>query len=273
MSEGKYQLLMVDIDGTLVGASKIVSAENREALEKAQQAGVYVSISTGRSLKSSLHILEQLSLDSCHIFFDGALVSRSDLSEEVYVQPITPDLVRQMIEFCHEQDIDLELYSTSQFFTERETWSTDANRKFFGVDASILNFDGFWEREIIIKGGLVTTNHKEVVTTEKFQRHFGELLHIVQARTPAYPGVVFNNILAPGVSKGRALEALAAHLGIAMEAVAAVGDGSNDVPLLSTAGLAIAMGNAPEEVKAVAHHVTLDVDHHGLAEAIYKFLL
>ena len=53
----------------------------------------------------------------------------------------------------------------------------------------------------------------------------------------------------------------------------AVGDGTNDLSLLSRAGLAVAMDNAPEEVKAVADHVTLDVDAHGLAAAVERFLL
>jgi hydroxymethylpyrimidine pyrophosphatase-like HAD family hydrolase len=53
----------------------------------------------------------------------------------------------------------------------------------------------------------------------------------------------------------------------------AIGDGENDVPLLSRAGLAVAMGNAPDELKAVADYVTLDIDHNGVAAAIDRFLL
>ena len=52
-----------------------------------------------------------------------------------------------------------------------------------------------------------------------------------------------------------------------------IGDGTNDLPLLSLAGRAIAMGNAPDEVKRMADYVTLDVDQNGLAVAIEKFLL
>jgi hypothetical protein len=52
----------------------------------------------------------------------------------------------------------------------------------------------------------------------------------------------------------------------------AIGDGTNDIPLLSSVGLAVAMGNAPDEVKAVAHYITLDVEHSGLAAAVNKFL-
>ena len=60
---------------------------------------------------------------------------------------------------------------------------------------------------------------------------------------------------------------------ISMNEIMATGDGANDISLLSSVGLAIAMGNAPDEVKAVADYVTLDVDHSGLSAAIEKFLL
>ncbi len=58
-----------------------------------------------------------------------------------------------------------------------------------------------------------------------------------------------------------------------MTEVMAVGDGPNVISLLSSAGLGIAMGGASDGLKAVADHVTLNVDHNGLAEAINKFLL
>jgi hydroxymethylpyrimidine pyrophosphatase-like HAD family hydrolase len=80
-------------------------------------------------------------------------------------------------------------------------------------------------------------------------------------------------VVAPDVSKGKALEALASFLGISLTEVMAIGDGINDIPLLSSVGLAVAMDNASDELKAVADHVTLDVDHHGVAAAINKFLL
>ena len=55
--------------------------------------------------------------------------------------------------------------------------------------------------------------------------------------------------------------------------IIAIGDGANDISLLSSVGQAIAMGNAPDEVKAVADYITLDVDHNGVAAAINKFLV
>ena len=268
-----YKLLVIDIDGTLLDGRGNISAEDREALAKARDSGIQVSLSTGRALKGCLSIIDQLSLDSYHISFDGALVSSPDLSEEVYVQPIDKTVVRQMIEFAHSHDIDLELHSATHYFAEQETWSTGAHSQFFGMETTIVDFTTMWERERIIKGGLVTTTPEEEARAESFGCHFRDSLHLSQARTPAYPGVVFINILAPEVSKGKALEVLASCLGVSLAEVAAVGDGTNDISLLSTAGMAIAMGNAHSELKAIADYITLDVDHSGLAAAINKFLL
>ncbi len=273
MPKHNYKLLLVDIDGTLVGGEKTISAANREALAQVRRSGIEVSLSTGRSLKSCRNILAQLTLDGYHIFFDGALVSRADLSVEVYAQPLDKPLVKEMINFAEQHGIDLELFSTTQYFARRENWSTQAHREFFGIDATVQDFADLWTRERIIKCGLVTTTPQEEALAEKLNHHFGDALHFSRARTPVYPGVIFNNILAAGVSKGTALHALTAHLGISPAEVMAIGDGSNDISLLSTVGLAIAMGNAPDEVKSVAHHVTLDVDRNGLAAAIHQFLL
>ena len=63
------------------------------------------------------------------------------------------------------------------------------------------------------------------------------------------------------------------HLGLEPDQVMAIGDGLNDIPIITAAGLGIAMGNAPSEVKAAAQFVTGDVEHDGAAEAIRKFIL
>jgi Cof subfamily protein (haloacid dehalogenase superfamily) len=267
----KYKLLVVDIDGTLLGRGRTISAENKKALDQARKLGVGVALSTGRAVLACRDILDQLALDGHHIFFDGALVS--DLDEEVYAEPLDRGVVREAIEFARWLKIDLELYSITHYFVERETWSTDAHRKFFGIEPTVVDFTGLWERERIIKGGLASVNSGQVAKAREFYARFESSLHFSLARSPAFPDVEFTNVVALMVSKGRALEALVLHLGMSLGEVMAVGDGTNDIALLSRAGLAVAMGNAPDEVKAVADHVTLDVDQSGLAAAVERFLL
>ena len=269
----RYKLLVVDIDGTLLDKNGTISAENKNALARASDLGIQVSLSTGRVTQACLRIINQLSLDGYHIFSDGALVSNPEKDEEVYIEPISKECARQVIEFVHLKEINLDLYSTTHYFVERETWVSDIRRQFFGIQPTIVDFTKLWQKERIIKGTLVLFSAEERAKADSFYLHFKSSLNFSWTRTPAYPEVDFVNVVAPDVSKGKALEALASFLGVSLTEVIAIGDGANDISLLSKAGLAIAMDNASDELKAVADYVTLDVDHSGVAAAINKFLL
>lgn len=269
----KYKLLIADVDGTLLDGHGVVSVEDRAALAEALRAGVRVSLCSGRAREACLTIIRQLGLDSYHIFFDGALVATAGLEEEVYACPIDKSVVKRMVEACHTLGIDLELYTATSYFAERETWSTLAHREFFNIHPMMVGFDGVWEKERIVKGLVAVTNRSEQARVDAFQWRMGDSLYFSFARTPAYPGVTFVNIVAPGTNKGKAVEALAAHIDVPLSSVVAIGDGSNDLSLLGAAGLGIAMGNAQKELKAVADYVTLDVQHNGFAAAVRKFLL
>lgn len=269
----RYKLLVVDIDGTLLGKNGTISAEDKKALVRAGNAGIKVSLSTGRVVQACLRIIDQLSLDGYHMFFDGALVSNPQKGEEVYVKLISEELVRQIVEFAHRNEINLDLYSATHFFVERETWASDIRRQFFGLQPIVVDFTQLWQKERIIKGTLVVRSAEERAKADSFYLHFKSSLNFSRTKTPAYPEVDFINVVAPAVSKGKALEALTSFLGITLTEVIAIGDGDNDISLLSSAGLAVAMDNAPDELKVVADYVTLDVEHNGVAAAIERFLV
>ncbi|MBO5654834.1 MAG: HAD hydrolase family protein [Clostridia bacterium] len=69
------------------------------------------------------------------------------------------------------------------------------------------------------------------------------------------------------------IEKLAEILGVSRAETVAIGDGYNDVPMLEGAGLSIAMGNAPDDIKAMCHKVTLDNNSDGVAYAIEEYIL
>ena len=271
--ETRFKLLVLDIDGTLLNKDGTLSAEDKKALALVAASGIKVSLSSGRSALACLPIIDQLSLDGCHTSFDGALVSNPKLNQEVYAEPINDRLVERIIEFIHSNDINLELYSDKRLFIEKETWTADVRRQVFSIQPVIGDFAKIERGERIIKGTIVARSPEEKAKAENLFRHFGSHLSFSRNKTPAFPGVDFVNILAPGVSKGKALEALAAFMGISMAEVMAIGDGSNDASLFSRVGLAVAMGDASDELKDMAHHVTLDADHSGVAEAVSRILL
>lgn len=200
-------------------------------------------------------------------------MSNPENNDQIYLKPISKELVKQIVEFSHQEDVNLDLYSTTQYFIRRETWTTAIRRDFFGIEPTVVDFSQLWQREQIIKGTLVARSAEEKAKAGRFRHYFRESLNFSQGYTPVYPEVDFINVTAPGVSKGAALEALASHLGVALTQVIAIGDAHNDISLLSRVGLAIAMGDATDELKAVADYVTLDVEHSGVAAAVNKFLL
>ena len=265
MQSGRYKLLVIDIDGTLISQDGSIPTENRDAVTMVRDTGMQVSLSTGRSVQSSLHIINELGLDNHHIFFDGALVSRIELDEPVYIQNIDDEVVKELVEYGRSNDINLEFASVERYFSERETWSTDIKQRYFNIETTVGDLNGLWEREKIIRVDFVITEQGHETDARLLTDFFKDKLHFTQAYSPRFPDARFVNIIAPGISKGKSLEALASYLGITTEQVMAVGDWLNDITLLTSAGLGIAMGNAHDDLKKVADHITLDVEENGLA--------
>ena len=273
MPNNQYSLLVIDIDGTLISKDSTISPENIEALDATRNNGITVALSTGRTITSCRRIIEQLSLGGYHIFFDGALVSNSNNSDHVHIRPVAKELIKEMVEFAQNYDIDLELASAARYFAARETWSTEIKRNVFDIETIIGDLILPCENEIIIRLDIVITNAEEQTKADIFMKQFADRISFSQAYSPQLPDVRFVNIITPGTSKGEALRALAGHLKVPLDEVVAIGDWVNDISLLSTAGFGIAMGNAHDDLKAIANHVTLTVDEHGLAVAVREFLL
>lgn len=271
--KSRYDLLVVDIDGTLVNARGGISAADKAAIAEVQANGVKVALSTGRVIEASRGIISELGLNGVHIFFDGALVYDLGRRATVQVQPINSDTLKSGIAFARANAVYLELYAIDRYFVEEITWADKIHREFFGLRSTLADFDDVIGRETIIKCELMIHNDIEEAKARLFMEYFKGRLRGSEARTPAYPEMKFINVVDPGVSKGTALEKLAVHFGIGLERVMAIGDGTNDLPLLDKAGLKIAMGNSRAELKAIADHVTLGVDESGVAAAIEKFLL
>ena len=270
--ENRIKLLVLDIDGTLLNKQGTVSDEDKEALARAVSSGVKVSLASGRSVTACLPLINELGLNGFHTTFDGALVSDPKLHREVFADPISAAMVEQIITYTHDSRTDIELYSDGRLFIEQDSWRADVRRQVFNTQPVIADFALIEREERIIKGTIVARSAAEKAKAAAFRQQFRDTLCFSTNRTPSFPGVDFVNVLAPGVSKGNAIAKLTSFLDISMEEVMAVGDGPNDASILSRAGFAVAMGDASDELKAIAHHVTLDAEHSGVAKAINQIL-
>jgi len=266
----KYKLLVTDIDGTIANKNGEISEIDLHTLRKIHKDGIMISLCTGRAAGGCAKILDRLSMDGFHIFFDGALVTDSTLSEEIYIKPIGSELVRQICTLASYNEITLELFSKAGFFIGSPNPLADIHGRLMSFYPTVVDFDAICTQQTIILGCLVTPAHEEMRIMSLFRELEGRL-RFISTFHPSRPDIRFINITATGVTKGAALTALINYLGLNQENVIAIGDAANDIPLLSSAGLAIAMKNAPENLKNIANYITEDVEHNGVAEAINKF--
>jgi Cof subfamily protein (haloacid dehalogenase superfamily) len=269
----KYKLLVVDVDGTLVGKDGSISPVDIEAIKKAGAAGILVALSTGRVIKACRHIIDELALDGYHMFFDGAVISHPQKEEVIYSKPINRRVLRRAIGFAETNGIYLELYTTDKFYAGKANWSDDVHRNYFGVEPVITDLHELCMCEPVVKAELISHSAAEDRQVSMFRKEFDGILRFSIAHSPAHPDIEFINIIDPGVSKGEALKFLALHYGIGREEVIAIGDGLNDIPLFEAAGTTVAMGNAFDELKKIADYITLDVESGGVAQAVEKFVL
>jgi len=264
-------MLVVDLDGTLVNKEGVIAEEDKNAIKRLRDSRVMVVLATGRVINACTDIVKDLGLNNPHIFFDGALTYVIGVHRVIDSWPLDDQMVKEMVDFTHKNNIYLELYSHHDFFVERKNWSDDIHRHFFHVEPEIGSFDGIWDRKEILKGEILIHNEQEAEQSRLFQEHFGSRLRYSIATSPAFPDVEFVNILNPVASKGMALRNLAKFVGTYPSEIVVIGDGHNDVSMMQEVDVSVAVQNAFPEVIQAAEYVTLDVEHHGVSEAIKFF--
>ena len=262
------KLFVSDLDGTMLPDGNVVSAENIAAVRRAVEAGVTVTIATGRMFEAALPIAEALGVDVPIISYNGGLIKSP--SGRVYEEhTIEPALARDIIAFCKERGWYIQCYSggvlryveacdESRFYEKAQ----QVTGKAVGWDGLFAHAAGNCKLLLVTKELSVTLARAEAVLAA-----FGAHVDVTRSAD------CLIEIVPKGVSKASALTSLAAKLGIAIEETMAIGDAYNDLPMLKAAGKSIAMGNAFPEVKEVTDYETLTCTENGLAAAIYHYVL
>jgi len=256
------RLVAIDMDGTLLPTfSQTISPRNAEAIRAAQRAGVTVAIATGRRTAYTAPLLEGLGLraDMPLITSNGAVtrtlggdqLDRSHL--EARVARGLCALLRPFGTLVFTFDMigrgELVLEDFEQAHQRIALW-VEANRDAIEIAQPLESALADGNDPI---QGMVTGGVERMRQAEKALRASGWTDFCAAVRTE-YPArdLSIVDLLPPGVSKGWALERLAARLGIDRKETMAIGDNWNDVNMLEWAGQAVLMGNAARDLRAMA---------------------
>jgi Cof subfamily protein (haloacid dehalogenase superfamily) len=261
-------LLLVDIDGTLVGAGNSVHPTTWPAIRRAQAAGVHVAICTGRPCSGhAAHYANEIGVDVPQVFHSGAVVC-TPRGEIVHATTMESASFERLVHFARRNGEALESYTATGCFVERHSVWTERHVHHIGLDVEVRDL-------LTITDPIVRVQW--VVPWEEWP-HYESFtaadpgLQISVATQPDMVETCFSSVTAQGISKASAAEALARHHGLGLDQVAMIGDGDNDLDVVGVVGLGIAMGlprdTPTPRLAALAHVQVASVDEGGLAEAI-----
>ncbi|MDP9937240.1 Cof subfamily protein (haloacid dehalogenase superfamily) [Paenarthrobacter nicotinovorans] len=252
-------MIALDVDGTLVDHDGHMTPEVRSAAQAVVAKGHDVMIATGRSLNATLPIIEKIGMERGYaVCCNGGVTLRLDPTLETGYEIIhkatfdpAPALkaLRERLPNAKYalEDEDGNFLSTERF--------QDAS---FGVESIGVDFQTMLDSVAV---------RVVVFSSENTSDEFNEAIsHIgLSGVTYSVGWTAWLDIAAEGVTKASALEALRRRLGTNQANTVAVGDGRNDIEMLTWAGRGVAMGQAPDEVLAVADEVTASVLDDGAA--------
>ena len=253
--------LFFDIDGTLVSFNThSIPQSTVDALTEAKRRGVGIYISTGRPkrLINNLGAIEHL-IDG-YITTNGALCVVGD--EVVSCLPIPAGEARALVEKSDEMKFAMMLIGERDLTVCNPT--PDVDRIYRGMlGVGYLGEDV--SREEVLSQRIIQMTPIIDEATER------QLMPLLPGCVSARWYYEFTDITALGADKGSALYTMAARLGLDIGETMAFGDGGNDKTIIREAGVGVAMGNAGEDVKALADYVTSSVDEGGVAAALSRF--
>ena len=282
------RLIAIDMDGTILSPDHSISTKNKEMILQAQSKGIEVLIATGRGFSEAIKPLQNEGLTVPYICLNGAevrdaegqLISATHL-EEHNIEKITTILEASSIEyqlFIDKIVYTLDIENPINAFIQLSEASgqippvEDIRKEIMGqvAEGSLIQIDSF--------KNLINERGSEIykVFATSYNR---EDLDIARAALQLIPGLAISSSGAGNIEitninaqKGIAVENYAESKGIAMKDVMAIGDNYNDLSMMVRAGRAVAMANAPSEIKAACTHVTESNANDGVGLAIETIL-
>lgn len=268
----KYKLLVLDVDGTLLNDAKEITKHTLSALLKIQQMGVRVVLASGRPSYGLMKVAKTLELGNYGGFilsYNGCQIINAQNGEILFERRINPEMLPYLEKKARKNGFALFTYHDNLILTNN---SDDEHV----LDEAELNDLVVIEEEEFstaidfapCKCMLVSDDEAALVALEEhWKKRLSGVLDVFRSEP------FFLEVVPRSVDKANTLGALLEHLGVKREEVMAIGDGTCDVAMLQLAGMGVAMGQAPDSVKACADYITASNEEDGVAAAVEKMIL
>ena len=268
------KFIATDLDGTLMAPDHItVTDRTKNALLKAHEKGIKISIATGRTLGFITPVIEQIPFIDYVIFSNGASVYDLQKKEIIYKNHISPEITEKILKKLDSIDVYYNIYVDGKVYIQ------DNKQQFYMNKDLPSDF-----LELFMASSKVCDNlceelkgeSSEIVAVYTLNKDLENEIHqFFDEQKLLVTASLKDEIEATEetANKGTALSGVCEILGIDKSEVMAFGDAMNDSHMIEFAGYSFAMANACEELKKIAKYTTLSNAEDGLAVAVETYAL
>lgn len=266
----KYDLIAIDIDGTLTDSTKLIPPRVKDAVERVVPAGVKIVLCTGRPYPGSTRYVKELNLikeGDYIINYHGALAQRTDTGEIIVDHQLSYNDMLTWQKLACEYEVNFQAVRNDGVYMEGTDFDSNSLiEPFFNEmtlrvrklnemakDSSFSKFN-LQDEPVLIQ---TLEDHLPKDLTERYT--------VIRSEEDSI------EVLNKNASKGQTLRELAELLEIPRDRIMAIGDSGNDIDMIAYAGLGVAMGNAVPEVLDVTDITTKTNDEEGVAIALEKY--
>lgn len=264
-----YKAVFTDMDGTLLRKDHTVSSSTKQTIQRLIEQGVMIIPISARPLHGMMHITEKIfpssvpvvSLNGSYIYHNGKIIHQVNmpLHEAAMIDAMVKD-----------EPLSAMYYSQMEWFATKDTDAVKKEQKITPVPITIQSFGktlSNWEMHQQGPNKILIAGEEKLILVmeQKMLEHFNNSLNIYKSQ-PRYLEAMH-----PDASKSNAIKIIMDKYGWQQDEVIAIGDNYNDQGMIEFAGTGVAMGNAPDAIKAVADFVTDTNNHDGVAKALDHF--
>jgi len=262
-----YSLLVCDLDGTLIDHTLLLDPELVTAFRRATEAGLLISLATGRMPAATARYRDELMIRAPIIYYNGALVRDTLSGDDLLSVTLPRGVLRHAYDVFVHSPVHPLFYRDDQLYCLEQSLPVRAYCDEEGLRAEVIpDPSDFLSLGAFVKSLLIGHPEALPVVREELEGVVGEGAKLLRTRSN------YLEVVPAAASKGSALARLAGYLDVPLERVIAIGDQENDVEMIRAAGMGVAMPHAPEFVRAAADRVAPTPDAGGLL-ALFRELI
>jgi Cof subfamily protein (haloacid dehalogenase superfamily) len=264
-----YKAAFLDMDGTLLRTDHSVSEPTKETIHKLTAKGIPVILVSARPLDAMLPTAREIGLtDYPLVSLNGGYITEQE--KPIFQAMVGLDATARVTEEARPSGATIAYYLQREWYAETSDAWTQHEQKITDVKIRILPFSEMARDWAARKTGpnkmMIMNDPAPVAAVEAHLKSiFGDTLNIYTSK-PTYL-----EVMDPRGSKSNAVRFLMERMGLARTEIVAIGDNYNDREMIQFAGMGVAMGNAPDEIKAAAAYITDTNNNDGVRKALEKF--